>query len=709
MGHSDRLNGGHSVLVSGPVTLRYRLRLGVFALCLALSLVAPVRSDAITVHDSGYWTSLFSSTAANGMEIDPAGNLFFLMGAAGVQKATPSGTFSTWSGLPVYEMALTPTGEAYATGGSCACIQAIRADGTLEFSRVDSTGWTDLAVTRDGALYGLNWRGSLARFDRTTLEATTIILGGPGPGGTGGYGGIAGGSDGKLYVTGTLDNTMAGWRLFRLDGSQLVVVATLPHGAGVLVPGPSGTFFGLTGFDYGSGYSVGEVWQVDTKTGTSELLVTSGSYFHNNHPTFHSLAYDSTRATLYVGEGGLGSGTWAITKIPPVVVTWGEGSVVSVDTTEVILQWPVQVQVNWLVDIFLERRTENGSFSTIDMNRASDGQVSFADRTVIPGTRYAYRVGAAGDSGFAYSGVLWVDIPALTPPPPPIQIWSGGTVTVDTSSVTLDWPINPIVTGDVRIERRVSDGIYGSIASVHLVGDGHVHLVDETVLRGASYVYRAGVPSDTGWVWSGELTANVPAVSVSPPPVQVWGKGAVSVDSTSVALDWFIDPAMTGYARVERRVPDGIYGSIASVHLAGDGHVHLVDEAVLRGMNYVYRAGVPSDTGWVWSEELSANIPADSSPTPPAHYALAFVQGASVIARASIEVEFTVPTAGTASIEAFDVTGRRVAVSRLDTTGAGAYTAPLTGGGSLKPGIYFLRLTQGALRAQSRVIVLGSR
>jgi hypothetical protein len=598
-----------TMLNLGRVISNLWVRLGVPAVCLALNLIAPVRSDAITVHRSGYFTSLFSSTSADGMEIDPAGNLYFVLGASGVQRATPSGQFSIWSTIPMYEMALAPTGEGYATGGSCACIEAIRPDGTLDYSRVDSTGWSDLALTPDGALYGMSWRGSLARIDRTTLEATTIVLGGPGPGGSGAYGGIAPGADGRLYVSGTLDGTIAGWRLFRLEGSQLVTVATLPHGAGNLVPGPSGTFFGLTGFDYGSGYSIGEVWQIDPKTGSSELLVSSGSYFHNNHPTFHSLAYDSTRATLYVGEGGLGSGTWAIAKIPPIVVTWGEGSVLSVDTTMVRVQWPVQVQVNWLVDIYLERRTENGSFGTVQMNRASDGQVSFADLTVTPGTRYAYRAGAVGDSGVAYSGVLWVDVPALTPPPPPVQIWGAGAVAVDSSSVTLDWLIDPTVTGDVRVERRDIAGTYGSIASVHLAGDGHVHLVDETILPGASYVYRAGVPSDTGWVWSDELAADVPTFTPSPP-----------------------------------------YG-----------------------------------------------------------YALEFARGASFFAQTSIETQFTVPAAGAARIEAFDVTGRRVAEARIDAAQAGTYTVQLGDGGAFKPGIYFLRLTQGAARAQSRAIVLGSR
>jgi len=65
--------------------------------------------------------------------------------------------------------------------------------------------------------------------------------------------------------------------------------------------------------------------------------------------------------------------------------------------------------------------------------------------------------------------------------------------------------------------------------------------------------------------------------------------------------------------------------------------------------------------------------------------------------------------APTVRIEAFDLKGRRIAGNTIAVAQAGVHSAQLAGDPSFKPGISFLRLTQGSVSAMSRVIVLASR
>jgi hypothetical protein len=69
-----------------------------------------------------------------------------------------------------------------------------------------------------------------------------------------------------------------------------------------------------------------------------------------------------------------------------------------------------------------------------------------------------------------------------------------------------------------------------------------------------------------------------------------------------------------------------------------------------------------------------------------------------------LSVALSLPRAGETTVELVDVTGR--VVSRSDwTLGAGIQSVRLTGTDRLAPGVYLVRLSQGALRTESRVAI----
>jgi hypothetical protein len=68
-------------------------------------------------------------------------------------------------------------------------------------------------------------------------------------------------------------------------------------------------------------------------------------------------------------------------------------------------------------------------------------------------------------------------------------------------------------------------------------------------------------------------------------------------------------------------------------------------------------------------------------------------------------VRFTLHDAAPARLDVLDSGGRRVLVRTLDGLAGGPQTLELARPGALAPGIYFVRLTQGATTATAHAVV----
>jgi hypothetical protein len=73
---------------------------------------------------------------------------------------------------------------------------------------------------------------------------------------------------------------------------------------------------------------------------------------------------------------------------------------------------------------------------------------------------------------------------------------------------------------------------------------------------------------------------------------------------------------------------------------------------------------------------------------------------------ARLSVNFTLADPGSGSLELLDVAGRRVAAREIGAFGPGPHTVELASTAHLAPGLYMVRLRQGANERMTRVAVL---
>jgi hypothetical protein len=69
-------------------------------------------------------------------------------------------------------------------------------------------------------------------------------------------------------------------------------------------------------------------------------------------------------------------------------------------------------------------------------------------------------------------------------------------------------------------------------------------------------------------------------------------------------------------------------------------------------------------------------------------------------------VSIVLPAPGPATIEAFDLSGRRVLFQRLEDLGPGRHSVRMRASEALRPGVYVLRLSEGGRSTSARVVVV---
>lgn len=71
-----------------------------------------------------------------------------------------------------------------------------------------------------------------------------------------------------------------------------------------------------------------------------------------------------------------------------------------------------------------------------------------------------------------------------------------------------------------------------------------------------------------------------------------------------------------------------------------------------------------------------------------------------------LHVAFSLRDASVARFELVDVAGRVLISRQVGMLGPGAHSLDLLEGGALRPGIYFMRLTQGGSEVRARAVVI---
>lgn len=129
----------------------------------------------------------------------------------------------------------------------------------------------------------------------------------------------------------------------------------------------------------------------------------------------------------------------------------------------------------------------------------------------------------------------------------------------------------------------------------------------------------------------------------------------------------------------------------------GAGALRFEDRGVEPGATYRYRLAIGGAAGPTWSAELAVTVP----PRPRLAVRALSPQPAS----GAPEVELTLAASAPARLELIDVAGRRLAARDLAGLDPGAHTMRLDEAAALAPGLYWLRLVQGADRAHARLVL----
>lgn len=166
--------------------------------------------------------------------------------------------------------------------------------------------------------------------------------------------------------------------------------------------------------------------------------------------------------------------------------------------------------------------------------------------------------------------------------------------------------------------------------------------------------------------------------------------------SRSVHLEWFSALDGGAPARIERRDPDGPWIDVGRASFDALGALEFEDEAVDPGDRYAYRAIVVHDGDEVASDEVWVDVPRDLS--------FALLGADPTPAIGPVAVRFQLPRAVAATLDLWDVGGRRVLHREVGGLGAGTHSVELDTR-RLKPGLYWLRLVQGPVSAARRVVV----
>jgi len=166
-------------------------------------------------------------------------------------------------------------------------------------------------------------------------------------------------------------------------------------------------------------------------------------------------------------------------------------------------------------------------------------------------------------------------------------------------------------------------------------------------------------------------------------------------DRIRITWDASANPGLP--ATVYRRTPATSWIRVAEVAADGNGRIVYEDTDIAPGGLYGYRlgildAGIEAFVGEAWVE----------SP----RFALAIASIRPNPSAGRFEVEFTLAAGAPATIELLDVSGRRVDAREVQGAAAGRGSLRFEAPPALPPGIYLLRLIQGATRATAKVALL---
>jgi hypothetical protein len=214
-----------------------------------------------------------------------------------------------------------------------------------------------------------------------------------------------------------------------------------------------------------------------------------------------------------------------------------------------------------------------------------------------------------------------------------------------------------------------------------------------------SQLVRSGSGAIAVWADTRFAEAGVYAqriVTDGPVPAQLALVNA-SASADRVTLRWYSGGAPNLAATVERADDSGTWSTLAAVTGDATGYIRYEDRAVETGQRYGYRLA--------WFDGTTSRTSEATWLTVPSGLALAIESPRPNPASGAVSFAFSLPREGGARLEVIDLSGRRV-ISRDLALGAGRHLVRCEEAAALAPGVYTVRLAQGADSRLSRLCVV---
>jgi hypothetical protein len=172
---------------------------------------------------------------------------------------------------------------------------------------------------------------------------------------------------------------------------------------------------------------------------------------------------------------------------------------------------------------------------------------------------------------------------------------------------------------------------------------------------------------------------------------------SATASRSQVQLVWRVGTAAGFAAQLQRRVVGAsAWDSIGTLFSAADSLISYADTGVLVGQTYEYRLGVMQGGTEYFYGQVTVHVSGS----------LALAGAWPNPATNSSVIVFTLVGSGPATLDLLDLGGRRVLSRAVGEWGPGTHNVPLTSGERLRPGVYFVRLTQGGDSKSKRIVVL---
>jgi hypothetical protein len=234
-------------------------------------------------------------------------------------------------------------------------------------------------------------------------------------------------------------------------------------------------------------------------------------------------------------------------------------------------------------------------------------------------------------------------------------------------------------------------------------------LVDDTGpwakldLSGARPVVTSAIAYDPVEEQLLALFASTPGAS----DIQAWALAVGPLSLSWLASDRTLTAielrcrSVSAYGRtaiIERREESTDWAELGPLAFDVEGPATFTDSDVQAGHDYWYRVSVSGEAGPWHSEPVF--VP------DPASLRLALLGARPQPAVGSIRLWFSLPAAGPARLEVFDIHGRRRLSREVGTMGPGIHSVQVPESAAWRPGVYYARLQRGGETRSSRIVLI---